>query len=158
METLFDVVVTPLKIDISTGDAITPREIRYDFKLMLEDRSIQIWAYNLETVLAEKLETVISRSTLNTRMRDYYDIHILFQVYGCDLQKETLSDALSATANKRGTAALLENAGQTIREIEKSTALQDLWSSYRNKYSYAANIPWESVIRSIQAVFLMAQK
>ena len=158
METLFDGVVTPLKIDISTGDAITPREIRYDFKLMLEDRSIQIWAYNLETVLAEKLETVISRSTLNTRMRDYYDIHILFQVYGCDLQKETLSDALSATANKRGTAALLENAGQTIREIEKSTALQDLWSSYRNKYSYAADIPWESVIRSIQAVFLMAQK
>lgn len=158
METLFDGVVTPLKIDISTGDAITPREIRYDFKLMLEDRSIQIWAYNLETVLAEKLETVISRSTLNTRMRDYYDIHILFQVYGCDLQKETLSDALSATANKRGTAALLENAGQTIREIEKSTALQDLWSSYRNKYSYAADIPWKSVIRSIQAVFLMAQK
>lgn len=158
METLFDGVVTPLKIDISTGDAITPREIRYDFKLMLEDRSIQIWAYNLETVLAEKLETVISRSTLNTRMRDYYDIHILFQVYGSDLQKETLSDALSATANKRGTAALLENAGQTIREIEKSTALQDLWSRYRNKYSYAADIPWESVIRSIQAVFLMAQK
>ena len=72
METEFDGVITPLKIDISTGDAITPREVRYSFKLMLEDRSIEIWAYNLETVLAEKLETVVSRATTNTRMRDFY--------------------------------------------------------------------------------------
>ena len=70
METEFDGVITPLKIDISTGDAITPHEVRYSFKLMLEDRSIEIWAYNLETVLAEKLETVVSRATTNTRMRD----------------------------------------------------------------------------------------
>ena len=68
-------MITPLKIDISTGDAITPREVRYSFKLMLEDRSIEIWAYNLETVLAEKLETVVSRATTNTRMRDFYDLH-----------------------------------------------------------------------------------
>ena len=77
METEFDGVITPLKTDISTGDAITPREVRYSFKLMLEDRSIEIWAYNLETVLAEKLETVVSRATTNTRMRDFYDLHIL---------------------------------------------------------------------------------
>ncbi len=76
MSTTFDGVVTPLKIDISTGDAITPREVRYSFKLMLEDRSIDIWAYNLETVLAEKLETIITRATTNTRMRDFYDIYI----------------------------------------------------------------------------------
>ena len=80
METEFDGVITPLKIDISTGDAITPREVRYSFKLMLEDRSIEIWAYNLETVLAEKLETVVSRATTNTRMRDFYDLHILSQL------------------------------------------------------------------------------
>lgn len=75
MTTTFDGVVTPLKIDISTGDAITPREVRYSFKLMLENRSIDIWAYNLETVLAEKLETIITRTTTNTRMRDFYDIY-----------------------------------------------------------------------------------
>ena len=69
MTTLFDGVRTPLKIDISTGDAITPKEVRYSFKLMLEDRSIDVWAYNLETVLAEKLETIITRTTTNTRMR-----------------------------------------------------------------------------------------
>lgn len=82
METEFDGVRTPLKVDISTGDVITPKEIQYSFKLMLEERSINVWAYNLETVLAEKLETVISRGITNTRMRDYYDIHILIKLYG----------------------------------------------------------------------------
>ena len=85
ISTTFDGVVTPLKIDISTGDAITPREVRYSFKLMLEDRSIDIWAYNLETVLAEKLETIITRTTTNTRMRDFYDIYILEQLHGTTL-------------------------------------------------------------------------
>ena len=100
MTTTFDGVVTPLKIDISTGDAITPREVRYSFKLMLEDRSIDIWAYNLETVLAEKLETIITRTTTNTRMRDFYDIYILDQLYGNTLNRQTLYNALLATAKK----------------------------------------------------------
>ena len=82
METMFDGVRTPFKIDISTGDAITPREVRYRFHLMFEERAIEILAYSLETVLAEKLETVISRATTNTRMRDFYDLHILCQLYG----------------------------------------------------------------------------
>ena len=98
MTTVFDGVVTPLKIDISTGDAITPREVRYSFKLMLEDRSIDIWAYNLETVLAEKLETIITRATANTRMRDFYDIYILEQLHGNTLNAQILHDALLATA------------------------------------------------------------
>ena len=79
MATVFDGVVTPLKIDISTGDVITPRAVRYRFRLMLEERSIDIWAYNLETVLAEKLETMIARTITNTRMRDFYDLYILEQ-------------------------------------------------------------------------------
>lgn len=90
MTTLFDGVRTPLKIDISTGDAITPKEVRYSFKLMLEDRSIDVWAYNLETVLAEKLETIITRTTTNTRMRDFYDIAILQQLYGSTLDPHVL--------------------------------------------------------------------
>lgn len=103
LETKFDGVVTPLKIDISTGDVITPREVRYSFKMMLEERTIDVWAYNLETVLAEKLETMISRTITNTRMRDFYDIHILCQIYGESLNVETLHNALNATAKKRGT-------------------------------------------------------
>ena len=105
METTFDGVRTPLKIDISTGDVITPREVRYSFKLMLEERAIEVWAYNLETVLAEKLETVISRNITNTRMRDFYDIHILKQLYGETLSTSMLWDALAATAKKRAPKA-----------------------------------------------------
>ena len=108
METKFDGVITPLKIDISTGDIITPREIKYNFNLMLENRTIEVWAYNLETVLAEKLETVISRNVTNTRMRDFYDIYILQKLYGEQLSKDVLWDALVATAKKRETLEQIE--------------------------------------------------
>lgn len=102
METEFDHVIIPLKLDISTGDVITPREVKYRFKLMLEDRTIELWAYNLETVLAEKLETVISRATTNTRMRDFYDLHILSQLYGQNIVVSDLEAALLATAKSVG--------------------------------------------------------
>ena len=125
MSTTFDGVVTPLKIDISTGDAITPREVRYSFKLMLEDRSIDIWAYNLETVLAEKLETIITRTTTNTRMRDFYDIYILEQLHGTTLNPKILHDALLATAHKRGSEKYLipRNSGRNMRKKFCSTRL-----------------------------------
>lgn len=118
MTTTFDGVVTPLKIDISTGDAITPREVRYSFKLMLEDRSIDIWAYNLETVLAEKLETIITRTTTNTRMRDFYDLHILSQLHGQSIVPADLRAALIATARKRGTEKYLADAPAAFDEVE----------------------------------------
>lgn len=109
MEAFFDGVRTPLKIDISTGDVITPSEIRYSFKLMLEDRSIEIYAYNLETVLAEKLETIISRNVANTRMRDFYDIHILQQIHAENIDADVFRDALIATSKKRGTQEMLKD-------------------------------------------------
>ena len=146
MTTTFDGVVTPLKIDISTGDAITPREVRYSFKLMLEDRSIDIWAYNLETVLAEKLETIITRTTTNTRMRDFYDIYILDQLHGNTLNRQTLYDALLATAKKRGTERHLAEAMDVLNEVESSPVMQKLWESYRRKFSYAADLEWSIIM------------
>ena len=123
MSTTFDGVVTPLKIDISTGDAITPREVRYSFKLMLEDRFIDIWAYNLETVLAEKLETIITRTTTNTRMRDFYDIYILEQLHGTTLNPKILHDALLATAHKRGSEKYLNQAEEVFDEVENDSVI-----------------------------------
>ena len=116
MTTTFDGVVTPLKIDISTGDAITPREVRYSFKLMLEDRSIDIWAYNLETVLAEKLETIITRTTTNTRMRDFYDIYILEQLHGNTLNPQILHDALWALLTNAGQNDILQKLPKFLRK------------------------------------------
>ena len=158
METEFDGVITPLKIDISTGDAITPREVRYSFKLMLEDRSIEIWAYNLETVLAEKLETIITRTTTNTRMRDFYDIYILDQLHGNTLNRQTLYDALLATAKKRGTERHLAEAVDVLNEVESSPVMQKLWESYRRKFSYAADLEWNIIMRAVRSLYALSEK
>lgn len=153
METTFDGVRTPLKIDISTGDVITPREVRYSFKLMLEERSIEVWAYNLETVLAEKLETAISRNVTNTRMRDFYDIHVLQQLYGENLCAPVLRDALAATATKRGTLEQMKDAAAVFDEVEESPVMEKLWQSYQKNYSYAADLSWHTVIDSVRALY-----
>lgn len=158
MTTTFDGVVTPLKIDISTGDAITPREVRYSFKLMLEDRSIDIWAYNLETVLAEKLETIITRTTTNTRMRDFYDIYILDQLHGNTLNRQTLYDALLATAKKRGTERHLAEAVDILNEVESSPVMQKLWESYRRKFSYAADLEWSIIMGAVRSLYALCKK
>lgn len=152
METKFDGVITPLKIDISTGDVITPREIKYNFKLMLEDRSIEVWAYNLETVLAEKLETVISRNVTNTRMRDFYDIYILQKLYGEQLKKEILWNVLVATARKRETLDQIESGEirEIFDEIESSPVMEKLWKTYQKNYFYAVDVPWHIVMESVR--------
>lgn len=155
METKFDGVITPLKIDISTGDVIIPKEIRYRFNLMLEDRTIEVWAYNLETVLAEKLETVISRNVTNTRMRDFYDIYILQKLYGEQLRKEVLWNALVATARKRGTLQQVESRDtkEVFDEVETSSVMENLWKAYQKNYYYAANISWQMVMQSIRFLY-----
>ena len=158
MTTVFDGVVTPLKIDISTGDAITPREVRYSFKLMLEDRSIDIWAYNLETVLAEKLETIITRATTNTRMRDFYDIYILEQLHGNTLNAQILHDALLATARKRETEGHLAEAKEVFAEVEGSPVMQQLWTAYRKKFSYAADLEWNIVMKAVRILYSLAEE
>ena len=158
METEFDGVRTPLKVDISTGDVITPKEIQYSFKLMLEERSINVWAYNLETVLAEKLETVISRGITNTRMRDYYDIHILIKLYGNTLNGKVLGEALLATAKKRETEYHLNDAQEIFDEIQNDFNMQKLWKSYQKKFSYAADLSWHTVMESIRSLYELARE
>ena len=155
METKFDGVITPLKIDISTGDIITPREIKYNFNLMLENRTIEVWAYNLETVLAEKLETVISRIVTNTRMRDFYDIYILQKLYGEQLSKDVLWDALVATAKKRETLEQIEteDIDEVFDEIQSSSVMENLWKAYQRNYSYSADIPWHTIMKSIRTLY-----
>ena len=155
METKFDGVITPLKIDISTGDIITPREIKYNFNLMFENRTIEVWAYNLETVLAEKLETVISRNVTNTRMRDFYDIYILQKLYGEQLSKDVLWDALVATAKKRETLEQIEteDIDEVFDEIQSSSVMENLWKAYQRNYSYSADIPWHTIMKSIRTLY-----
>ena len=143
-------LVTPLKIDISTGDVITPRAIEFNYDLLLEDRSISLWSYNLETILAEKLQTVLARGILNTRMRDFYDIWMLLDTYEDKVNKAVLKDAFAATCKKRGTDHLQEQAEEIIKIIEADEQLQVLWRAYQKKYSYAAEIDYASVISGVR--------
>lgn len=143
-------LITPLKIDISTGDVITPRAIEFNYDLLLEDRSISLWSYNLETILAEKLQTVLARGILNTRMRDFYDIRMLLDTYEDKVNKAVLKDAFAATCKKRGTDHLQEQAEEIIKIIEANEQLQVLWRAYQKKYSYAAEIDYASVISGVR--------
>lgn len=143
-------LITPLKIDISTGDVITPRAIEFNYDLLLEDRSISLWSYNLETILAEKLQTVLARGILNTRMRDFYDIRMLLDTYEDKVNKAVLKDAFAATCKKRGTDHLQEQAEEIIKIIEADEQLQVLWRGYQKKYSYAAEIDYASVISGVR--------
>ena len=143
-------LIMPLKIDISTGDVITPRAIEFNYDLLLEDRSISLWSYNLETILAEKLQTVLARGILNTRMRDFYDIRMLLDTYEDKVNKAVLKDAFAATCKKRGTDHLQEQAEEIIKIIEADEQLQVLWRAYQKKYSYAADIDYASVISGVR--------
>ena len=143
-------LITPLKIDISTGDVITPRAIEFNYDLLLEDRSISLWSYNLETILAEKLQTVLARGILNTRMRDFYDIRMLLDTYEDKVNKAVLKDAFAATCKKRGTDHLQEQAEEIIKIIEADEQLQVLWRAYQKKYSYAAEIDYASLISGVR--------
>ena len=128
---IFDKTRQTLKVDITTGDSITPKEIEFNYKLMFEDRSIRIMAYNLETVLAEKFETIVTRGVINSRMRDFYDIYILTATQQFD--RSTFVAALGKTVEKRGTADQMSNSAVVVELVAKSPVLIDLWQKYRIK-------------------------
>lgn len=153
LQALFDGTVTPLKVDVSTGDVITPSAIQYSYKLMFEDRYIQILSYNLETVLAEKLETIIRRHVANTRMRDFYDVYILNKLYGQEISTKILETALKATAQRRESVKYLETGKVAIDEIENSDDMKKLWQSYQSHYSYAQNIFWNDVMGAVRTIY-----
>ena len=151
-------MITPIKIDISTGDVITPGAIEYEYKLMLEDRTIQLWSYNLETILAEKMQTILSRGILNTRMRDFYDIYTLSLQYGDSINSQTLKNAFEATCHKRDSVKLIESGNVIIDNISKDPDLNKLWQAYQNKYSYAADLPYSKVVDAVRELYRRIDK
>ncbi|GHT97410.1 abortive infection protein [Betaproteobacteria bacterium] len=153
LDTMLETMRTPLKIDFSTGDVITPQEIEYSFRLLFEDRSVSILAYNLETVLAEKLETLLSRSTANTRMRDFYDIYVLETTQQHNIDLSILRDALANTSRKRGSLAMLSDAPLILDEIHGSLEMVALWNNYQHKFDYARGIAWDDVMSSVRNLY-----
>ncbi len=150
MKSTYGKIEQHVKVDISTGDVITPSEINYTYESIFEDKKYNIMAYNLETILAEKIETVIRRGEATTRMRDYYDLHILKAMQQDYIKKDILIDALENTARRRESGDLLEMAFDVIEIIETSDTIKKLWENYRQKYHYASEIEFNEIINSIK--------
>lgn len=144
----YEHLIVNLSIDIATGDAITPREIEYDYKMMFEDRSLKIMTYNIESIIAEKFQTVISRGILNSRMKDYYDLYYLITYK--DFSKENLKNAITKTFEKRETS--IDNIDKVIEEIKNADFLRDLWKNYSTHYQYASDIEFNQVINAIEKI------
>ncbi len=142
-------MAVPLKIDITTGDKITPREMVYTFNLMFEERSINVLAYTLETILAEKLETIISRGDQNTRPRDFYDVYILCTLHNKNIDMNILKSALDATSKKRGTGYIIKDYKKIIYTISESSAMLEQWKRYQKEFDYAKDILFEDACKSV---------
>lgn len=146
-----------LKVDITTGDEITPQEIVYSFDLLIENRTIEILAYNIESVLAEKLETILSRGLANTRMRDFYDIYILLKTQDDRIDRDTLIAAVHTTAKKRGSAHLLQDGSEIINELFLSDESRALWTRYQKQFVYADEISWNEINQAILPLWKLVE-
>ena len=139
----------PIKIDITTGDEIVPGRVEYRYPLMFEEGTIRVLSYPLETVLAEKLETVISRGIANTRGRDYYDIHMLLRAKRDEIDVDSLHDAVTATAEKRGSITKMADYESILSEVRKSSIMHGIWNSYISASPYASGLDFEDALDSI---------
>lgn len=151
MNAKFDTLLTPLSIDISTGDAITPHAIPYQFSEIFDDEnSYELWAYNIETVMAEKVETILRRGVFNTRPRDFYDTYILTTTQKFD--KAVFVEALTATAAHRGTAEQIADVPGILHNIEISAELKNMWDKYRKQFAYAQDITYDQIMNSVRTL------
>lgn len=148
LEASFGTLRQMVKLDISTGDAVTPAAVKREYKLMLEERSIPLWSYNMETLLAEKLETIMVRGTANTRMRDFYDIHMI--VEEADVDAEILRDAFCATTRRRGTDGMVAELGGIVRLVAEDENMRRLWGNYAADSFYVGDLAWDDVVASVE--------
>jgi len=144
----FDGIIVDLGIDIATGDLITPRAIEYSYKMLFEERELKIMTYNIETIIAEKFQALISRGILNGRMRDYYDLYYLLTYKKEDICEENLKLAISKTFENRNTD--LASANSIIEDIENSEFLMKMWKNYSKKYQYAKNVKFKDIIFKVR--------
>lgn len=149
LDAIYDTIVTPLSIDVSTGDVITPDAVEYEFSgIFDEDFRIKLWGYNIESVMAEKVETILSRGIFNTRPRDFYDVYILgtTQKYN----SAVFHEALDATSIHRESKEQIADKATIIQQLADSEDIIQMWDKYRKKFSYASNIEYENIMEVIQ--------
>ena len=151
LDARYDTILAPLSIDVSTGDVITPRAVEFSFNEIFDDsKSFRLWAYNIETVLAEKVETILRRTVFNTRPRDFYDTFILATTQKYD--PELFGQAVKATAAHRGTTDQIVDVLNIIQDISESAALRGMWDKYRKQFGYAKDISFQMILEVLHNV------
>lgn len=151
LNAVYETIVTPMTIDISTGDVITPNAIRFDFTGIFDNQlTFELWAYNIETVLAEKVETILRRNVFNTRPRDFYDAYILITTQSFD--KAIFSTALEKTIEHRGNKSQINDFDSTMEVISSSKDLHRLWSNYQSQFNYAKDISFDDTCNAIKTL------
>jgi len=140
------------EIDISTGDKVTPREMKYKYQSIFENKSIIINCYNLETILAEKLETILRRGKFNSRMKDYYDVYYILNNLYDDIDILILNNAIKNTFNKRDSIKYLNDYKEIILSIKNGSIINNLWNAYSSKYKYACNIKFSNILETIENI------
>lgn len=152
LDAIYDTIVTPLSIDVSTGDVITPEAVEYEFSgIFDEEIRIKMWGYNIESVMAEKVETILSRGIFNTRPRDFYDVYILGTTQRYD--KKIFLKALEATAIHRGSREQIIDKTGIIEKLSASEELIQMWEKYRKKFSYASELQYADVMDVLIKMF-----
>lgn len=142
----YETIDTPFRIDVTTGDIITPHAIRYRLRSNFENKRIEAWAYNSETILAERVETILRRSVLNTRPRDFYDAYILMKTRRPGVKKKVFRSALNVTSEKRGSLAALQDKEIILRTIQSDAIMRQRWERYCKDNYYAKGIKFDDVI------------
>ena len=142
----------PMKMDITTGDEITPSAIEYSYKTMFEDNEIDIKAYNLPTILAEKYETIIRRNIGNTRARDFYDLYVLYNLNKDALDYSTFAEAVKRTSENRHSLEDMLDAESIIKDISNEDALKTLWENYQSEYAFSQNINYDDLMECITEI------
>lgn len=142
----------PMKIDITTGDTITPAAVQYSYPLSFEERSIPILAYTLETVFAEKYETIIRRNIGTTRARDFYDLHMLYQYHKDEIRMDILKTAVLHTARKRGSLEEINDWKEVLHDIREEPILNQLWKNYTSENNYASKLAFSEVLDTVDEI------
>ena len=153
IDATYDTITTPLSIDISTGDIITPSAVKYEFGGIFDENvKITLWGYNIETVMAEKVETILSRGVFTTRPRDYYDVYILGTTQEYD--DEIFQEALKATATHRGSVEKIAAVSEIIEQISNSNDLKTMWNKYQKTFAYAKDISYENIVDALKNILM----
>lgn len=154
----FDKIRTNFFIEITTGDVITPREIRYKYNSIFEDKKINIMAYTIETIIAEKFESIISKNITTTRAKDFYDLYMLMNKHKDDINNKNLVKAIENTFNKRNTEFNIDSFKEIVEILEDSNALKGVFTDYQSKLEYTKEVSFDYTIKSIKKIINILEK